>query len=200
MKMKKLVIKVAVLLMTAGYTVAAGAIEKEKPASSSSRVEVVATAQSAVYKLNYSSKAVGTVKVNIYDAKGDLMYTELIRSVKAFQKMYDFSRLGSGNYKIEVAGAEGKIEQTIQIAAVKESLIASVATLDTKGKYELHVRNKVMKPVIVTIYDSSDNLIYEDRIDVDHNFSRVYDFSRHFAKAASFVVYSDDAVIRQVIR
>lgn len=198
--MKKLVIKVAVLMMTAGYSVAAGAIEKERPVNSGSRVEVVATAQTAVYKLSYSSGAVGTVKVNIYDANGELMYTDLIKSVKAFEKMYDFSQLGSGNYKIEVAGAQGKIEQTIQIAAVKESLIASVATLDTKGKYELQVRNKVMKPVIVTIYDSSDNLIYEDRIDVDHNFSRVYDFSRHFAKAASFVVYSDEAVIRQVIR
>ena len=198
--MKKLVIKVAVLMMTAGYSVAAGVIEKEKPASSSSRVEVVEIAQSAVYKLSYSSEALGTVKVNIYDSKGELMYTDLIKSVKAFQKMYDFSQLGSGNYKIEVAGAEGKIEQTIQIAAVKESLIASVATLDTKGKYELHVQNKVMKPVIVSIYDTSDNLIYEDRIDVDHNFSRVYDFTRNFAKAASFVVYSDDAVIRQVIR
>jgi len=197
--MKKLVIKVAVLMMTAGYAVAAGAIEKEKPASSSSRVEVVATAQSAVYKLNYSSEAVGTVKVSIYDAQGDLMYTDLIRSVKAFQKMYDFSGLESGNYKIEVAGAEGKIEQTIQVAAERESLIASVSTLDTKGKYELQVRNKVMKPVIVTIYDSSDNLIYEDQIDVDHSFSRVYDFSRNFAKAASFVVYSDGAAIRQNI-
>jgi hypothetical protein len=198
--MKKLVIKVAVLMMTAGYSVAAGTIEKEKPESATSRVEVVATAKSAVYKLSYASESVGTVKVNIYDAKGDLLYTDLIRSAKSFQKMYDFSQLGSGNFRIEVAGAEGKIEKTIQIASVKESLIASVSTLDTKGKYELQVRNKEMKPVFVSIYDASDNLLYEDQIDVNHNFSRVYDFSRNYAKAASFVVSSDGATITQVIR
>jgi hypothetical protein len=198
--MKKVIFQVAVLMMTTGYVMAKGAIEKEKPATSTSKVEVVATAKKAVYKLNYSSEVVGVVKVNIYDAKGDLMYTDIVKGVKAFQKSYDFNGLEAGNYSVEVTNAEGRVQQTVQIVADAQGLAASVSSLDEKGKYQLQVLRKQMKPVVVNIYDANDNLIFEDLIDVTHNFSRVYDFTKAYDKAAAFVVYSDGAVVRQEIR
>ncbi|MES2731042.1 MAG: hypothetical protein V4714_04810 [Bacteroidota bacterium] len=199
--MKKVLFQVAVLMMTTGYVMAAGAIDKKNPTKSSSRVEVVATTKAAIYRVSYSSEKEGTVKVNIYDAQSNLLYTDYLRNAKKFDKSYDFTGLAEGEYKIEVISVEGKTLQTIYHGIAKEAdLTASVASLDQAGKYTLKVQRKQMAPVVVNIYDSNNQLIYQDEITVDQNFTRVYDFTKSFAKAASFEIYSDGALVRQEVK
>lgn len=197
--MRKLVFPLAVLLMTSGYVLASDANEKEKSAKSS-RVEVVATAKESVYQVTYDSEVAGTVKVNIYDAQNSLLYSDFVRNAKTFHKSYDFNGLSAGEYRIEVINNEGKTQQTIQYKLVdKTQLNAVISTVDATGKYTLKVQRKQVAPVIVNIYDKNDVLIYQDEINVDSDFSRIYDFSKSFAKASVFEVYSNGTVIKQLV-
>jgi hypothetical protein len=134
--MKKVVFRVAVLMITMSYTLAGIAAEKENPTKVSSRVEVVATQKASVYNLFYASEREGAVKVTIYDGQGNHLYTDYIRNAKSFKKSYDFSGLGSGTYRVEVVGEGTKTEQTIQLAKPEATsdLNVKVATLDEKGK------------------------------------------------------------------
>ncbi|MBC7922267.1 MAG: hypothetical protein H7Z75_14390, partial [Ferruginibacter sp.] len=167
-------------------------------------IEVTTTQREAVYKLTYSSELEGTVKVHLYDAQGSRLYTDFIGKAKTFTKHYDFNGLASGEYRFEIVGVEGKQQRTVQYVPAtpiaKAGLKVSVAALEETGKFALKVQRKQTAPVLVSIYNDRNELIYEDRIQANQNFSRVYDLSKSFAKAAAFEVYTDGATIRQAVR
>jgi hypothetical protein len=199
--MKKVVFRVALLMMTTSYVFSANAGEKENPTKASSRVEVVATPKASVYNLFYSSEREGAVKVTIYDTQGNNLYTDYIRNAKTFKKSYDFSGLAVGTYQIEVVGEGTRTQKNIEVVKTTGSALnVKVVTVDEKGKYNLQVKHANMTPVFVNIYDDRDEVIFQEQIDVDHNFSRVYDLTKAFEKAASFEVYSDGESVRQAIR
>ena len=204
MNVKKAMIQTAVLMITTGYAWSANGGQKENPAKVNAGIEVTATQREAVYKVTYSSEREGLVKVHLYDAQGNRLYTDFVGKAKSFVKHYDFNGLVGGEYRFEVVGVDGKQAHTVQHVpaspVAKAGLKMSVAALEEAGKFALKVQHKQATPVLVSIYDDRNELIYEDWVQVNQNFSRVYDLSKSFAKAAAFEVYTDGASVRQAVR
>ncbi len=65
-----------------------------------------------------------------------------------------------------------------------------IKTENGSGKYAVKVVRQSMKPVLITVLDKHNNVVFTETIDVDYNFERVYDISSLESEAKSIVVYS----------
>jgi len=57
-----------------------------------------------------------TLRMNITDATGNLYYSKKVSSATTAQKLFDFSYLEDGVYKIELTGAKESIEKEFEVA------------------------------------------------------------------------------------
>src|SRR5260221_13122888 len=73
------------------------------------KTTVIADATAGIYKLIYRTAEAGKVKVSIYNADGDLVFTETLAHVESFTHLYNFSNLSQGEYSTIV---EDKKEKT----------------------------------------------------------------------------------------
>lgn len=71
------------------------------------------------------------VKMKIYDETGNLYYSQKVSSETTDQKLFDFSYLEDGTYKIVLTGKEGNIEKAFE---VKDNKLVSEQTVELAEK------------------------------------------------------------------
>ncbi|CAN5207739.1 hypothetical protein BH23BAC1_BH23BAC1_08170 [soil metagenome] len=105
--------------------------------------------------------------------------------------LINFSNLSKGKYLVRVKDQNKFYRTTINHLYKESDLKVNVSPLENGSKYNLQVIHNSKNPVWVNIYNSDYKVIYSDKIDVDQNFSRVYDLRKYYGKARSIEVYTD---------
>jgi hypothetical protein len=93
-----------------------------------------------------------------------------------------------GTYKFEVVDQDLKTTEILHHIEKSIKLDVSLAKGSEKGKYTLNVLRDNVNPVYINIYDEYNKIIYQDKIEVEANFSRIYDLSNITAREFSFEV------------
>ena len=136
----------------------------------------VSSTESDKVQLTYRTAGKCRVKVNIYDAQGDKIFTESIINPKSFTKSYDISKLPSGEYQFEIIDRdEVRVEKIVKSAMPKAT--AEIIE-EAEGKFKLVVLGELANPIAVNIYDGFGHLIFGDFVEINKSFSRVYDLSK----------------------
>lgn len=155
------------LAIVAGTTVGANAQRK------SIRLDPVTK---DLYRLTYLNRGDCHIKVEVIDEDGSKLLSEQINQKKSFTKPYNFQNLELGEYSFKVIDAEGeyvtKIKRTDDVY-----MVANIRKLEDE-KAKVIVRGEFMGPVSVNIFDRNDVLVFDDYIDQEKGFSKVYDLSK----------------------
>jgi hypothetical protein len=127
------------------------------------------------FKLYYKGSQSEDVKVAILDESRRIVFSEIIRNVDGFVRPYNFSSLPEGDYTIQITDKEGRQVEKISNRQVKGEALAHLLKVSgSEAKYLLTVSNKNSNEVIVKIYDSADNIIYNKREAASRDFARIY--------------------------
>jgi hypothetical protein len=180
------------LLFTALVLMSAVAFGAGKDDPRGTGIAVIPVKGSETFKLIYKGQSVGKVKLNIYGADANLIYTQSFHGVEGFICPLNFSTLQSGEYTVELIDAEGK--KTEKIVYEKSNLVkfVHVSKINNEtGKYLLSVSNSTKGPINVKIYDANDNLIFSETKEIAGQFAQVYKLESD-SKAFTFHV-SDNA-------
>lgn len=167
--MKRLTLTLAVLVTVIGTAFATGNDKKD------SRVTVLPGQDR--YKLIYTGDEATTVKIRVRDENGKLLRTDRIKNETGFMKPYNTKKLNAGTYTFEVTDKYGVVEQEFTIAPVKETKVMEVRAMDDQ-KYRLIVKQEEIGPLFVTIYDSKNNILHQEKHQDMDGFTRIYDLSR----------------------
>ncbi|WP_421890735.1 hypothetical protein [Marinoscillum sp.] len=168
--MKKLTMSAAVLLTVMSVAFAAG------DGTNENRARVIAS-KSDIFKVLYVNSESPVVKIRLRDNEGKLIHTDRVKNEGGFMKPYDLSKLENGTYYFEFTDQYGVISEKIELQPEKESSTLSVKALENK-KYELSVEQNEKLPLLLTIYNSNEEVLYKERYQDMKNFSRVYDLSK----------------------
>jgi hypothetical protein len=129
-----------------------------------------------LYQLTYLKDGSCNVMVEVLDEKGTVLHTESIKQRKSFTKPYSFQNLNLGEYSFKVTDEEG-----VYLTKIKRSddvnMVASIKKVSDE-KAKVIVKGEFMGPVTVNIFDSHNVLVFDDYIDHEASFSRVYDLSK----------------------
>lgn len=128
-----------------------------------------------VYRFTYLDDGPCHLKVEVFDEEGHQLLSENINQKKSFTKPYSFQNLRLGEYAFKVTDDDG--EYVTRIKRTDEvTMVASIKKFENE-KAKIIVKGDVMGPVTVNIYDENDVLVFDDYIDEENSFSKVYDLS-----------------------
>ncbi|MEM9391877.1 MAG: hypothetical protein AAGA02_15470 [Bacteroidota bacterium] len=166
---------VAVLLMV-GSVAFANNSKKDKKTTSSKVAVVQNTNQK--FKLVYLEEMVGEVKVNIKNAQGSLVHSQLVENEAGFAQQYDFEKLPLGQYTFEIIRPDGaKIIKKVQhkAAIAQAEIKGHVLDVNDNKKFRLAVVKYNDQPVDINIYNDQNELIHSETVRSKDSFRKTFD-------------------------
>jgi hypothetical protein len=120
------------------------------------------------------------LKMKIYDNKGNLYYSKKVSSTTTDQKLFDFSYLEDGVYKIVLIGAEKKVEKEFSIEDNKLK-VESTNELTEKTMFRSEKDNLYVsylsfenKKFNLSITDASGDEVFEESYTSTPTFSKKF--------------------------
>jgi hypothetical protein len=95
--------------------------------------------------------------------------------VKSFKKSHDFKNLKLGEYSFKITDDEGVY--VTKIKRTEEKLMIAVVEKIDDAKSKIVITGEFITPVSVNIIDRNDVVVFDDYINHEKGFSRVYDLS-----------------------
>jgi hypothetical protein len=168
MKTKSLLIAALVVVSATVSTFA-----KEEPTKTG--FAIVPVKGSQTFKVIYKSENTGSTKVNIYNAKSKVIFTESVSNAGGFILPLNFAGLTAGEYTIELIDATGTKTEKINFQpATKSKLNVHVAKMSEAGKFLLAFSNSQLEVLTIKIYDGFNNLVYNETKELSGDFAQVY--------------------------
>jgi hypothetical protein len=161
------------------------------------RLVVVNQKAIGTFKVIYEGEKKGSVKLNILNAVGTLVFSESINASEGFIRPLNFSGMTPGQYTIEVIGATGKSVQTVEYGVEAQANNVHIAKISDEGKYLLAVANNGQEEINVKIFDGSNNLVHNQSMKVTGSLGLVYNLSK-IAGTPTFEVTDKTGTIKTV--
>lgn len=191
--MKTNVLLIAALLLVSVHI---SAVAEETPVNAG--LAIVAKSQDVFKVIFKNERAVSKIRMNIYNASSNLIYTEVV-SGDGFIRPLRFSGLVPGEYTIEITDGTTKHSEKINYrpapAASKKAV--HVSKIAGEEKYLVSVANATGEKVTINIYDEFDRLLHTETRQINDQFAQVYNVKN---KKVSSVEVIDEAGNKRVSR
>lgn len=152
---------------------------------------------SEVFKVIYKNETAGKVKVNVYNDRAEVVYTEQLTNTAGFILPLNFSKLGFGAYTVELIDASGKQIEKIVYEPTKVENIRIAKLGNADGKFLVSVMNAKNDKVTVRIFDNYNNLLHDEVKSVSGDFAQVYTV-KNLTGACTFEVTDNSGHVKTV--
>ncbi len=142
------------------------------------RLVVVNQKSNGTFKVIYEGEKKSSVKMNIVDAKGMVVFSETVKSVDGFIRPINFAGMKPGQYTIEILDGSGKAVQTVNYINDNTITNVHVAKIADEGKYLLAVANEGTEEINVRIFDGFNNLVHDQNMTVSGSLGLVYNLKQ----------------------
>lgn len=180
--MKKLFALFGMLTLAVSFSVAGG---KDYP--SGNEVSIVKTG--LAIKVFYKAEGSRYAKVSILDAKGNLIFYDVVKARNGFIRSYNISELPYGAYTVKVSDSNGVRSQAFEVSG-PVSMPYKVTRLEKQDKYLLSIPSGNAQVVRVKIFDEQLNVLYSGTEKLRGDFAKVYHI-KNLKGAAHFEVYGN---------
>lgn len=131
-----------------------------------------------ICKLFYRGEQAGDVRVYIYNERGRIVFSELIRKTDNFMRPYNFSTLPEGDYTIVLNDGQTKrIEKVHHLRPVSSRVVNVIRINKDENRYLLAVPNHGHDVLTIRIFDEHRSLLFEGKERVDGDFAKVYNLN-----------------------
>lgn len=153
---------------------------------------------SEVFKVIYTNEIANKVKVNLYNANSQIVFSESINNTDGFILPLNFSRLNFGEYKLELIDANGKrVESIVYQQAKSIDNIRISKIYNAEGKFLVAVANPKNEKVTVKIFDNFNNLLHTEVRSVSGDFAQVYNV-KNLTGTCTFEVSDNSGRVKTV--
>ena len=162
-------------------------------------VSVKEIAQGKV-QLAYYGKAPEKIHVRIYDEKDKEIFKETIKSVKGIKKPYNISQLPYGAYRFEVkVENETTVHNISHEAPAYPGNVKIVARSFAQDKFKMMVMGPGYKDFKLRVYDQNNQLLFQQKIDQNENFGRVFNLNGSNARTVRLVLSNQTGILQTKI-
>lgn len=167
MKTKSLYVA-ALMTLAAAFT----AVGKDEPAALG--LAVVPVKGSEVFRVIYKSENPSKVKLSVYNAASEVVFTENMGSVGGFIRPLNFSGLAFGEYTIELTDGSGKKTEKVSYQPAKSTTNVHVSKLAQPDKFLLSVTNSGKETITVRIFDEENNLLHVSSKEITGDYAQLF--------------------------
>ncbi|MEP0369026.1 MAG: hypothetical protein ABJN36_05945 [Cyclobacteriaceae bacterium] len=181
--MRNTIKTIAALLIVLGAAKTNASVDST---SVGSYCKVVAQNQEDNFKLIYKGAQGETVNVQWIDDKGQVVYSENIKSTDAFVKQYNLSTLPDGEYTVKVSAKDYEFAEEV-ILGDMSGLKFNIRTLESKSVVMTGVKPDA-KDVRLYVLDAEGNQIYTESYDKGTVVQKKYNFEGLSTDQVTFVL------------
>jgi len=189
MKPKSLYVA-ALMILAAAFT----AVGKDEPAAVG--LAVVPVKGSEVFRVIYKSDNLRKVKLTVYNADSQIVFTETMNKVGGFIRPLNFTGLAFGVYTIELTDDEGTKSERVSYFPAKKSTAVHVSKLAQPDKFLMSVTNGSKDVITVKIYDDKSNLVHTSTKEVSGDYAQL--FSVKDMEGVTFEISNSAGTLRTV--
>lgn len=139
----------------------------------SSRV-VIVSQKSGLFKVIYEGAKAGKVTMKISDSRGNVVFTETIKSINGFIRPVNFAGMELGTYTITIVDETGAQVNTITYENKTVVKNVRIAKISGENKYLLAVAKGETEEINVRIFDGNNNLVHNEDLTINGNFGLIY--------------------------
>jgi hypothetical protein len=173
--MKKFITLTLTLTVLSCTIMFANGTDDEKKSSASASGAAVVKNGESTFRVIYKSEKESDVRVTIFNAKDELVYSEKVNNTDGFTRPYNFGTIGEGEYTISIEDGSKKQVEKVSYYATKSSKTLNVLKLHSEeGKYLVMAAGQGNELITVSIYDGQNNLVHKSTEATKGNFSKLY--------------------------
>ncbi|WKN45723.1 hypothetical protein [Tunicatimonas pelagia] len=117
--------------------------------------------------------------LRIKDENGRTLYRETLNGEDAYMKKYDFSRLPSGEYVVEVRTANGTTKEAFSLnEGAAQAVYFKPAIKVEPQKVSVVFKNQINSSVSLKLFDQDGRVLYEERVASQEKFAKGLDLSK----------------------
>lgn len=139
--------------------------------------------------------------LRIKDKRGHVLHREVISQSEVYARRYDFSKLPSGEYIVELRTNEGVIKEAFAIEAGKTNLLYFKPAVQLEPDLiKVAFMNRIDSPVSLKLYDQTGRVLYEEKVPSQEKFSKSLNTSKLKAGQYSLAILGDNYVYSRSIQ
>ena len=192
--MKKIIVlAVSVLCGTLAF-----ANGMDDPSKETSSAVVLSSTGSRLVKVYYKSLRTANVRLTIFNDRHQRIFSEMIKQESGFMRPYNFDKLPEGEYTIEIENGVSKQIEKVNTSLPKSVIMVHLAKVaGVEKKYALTGVSPRTEDLMVRIYDSVSQLVYEKSMKVSGAFGEVFNL-KNISGDYTIEVSDDQGVIKRV--
>ncbi|HEX5170573.1 MAG TPA: hypothetical protein VFW11_15460 [Cyclobacteriaceae bacterium] len=160
-------------LVAASIAIGSMAMAAKSDPSSSSGMAV--TREGSTFKVYYKAPEQSDVKVTIYNASNQVVFSESFKRSEGFIRPYNFEKLAEGDYTIELKDENGRRTEKISYAEARPAeKIAKIVQLPGTEKFALLVPDNGSKSLSVDIYNEYGTTVYSRTQHISGDFTQLF--------------------------
>lgn len=184
-------------MLVVAFSLIGSAAFAQDPANS--KLVVVGTGESGIYKVIYKNPSASKVKMAIETEAGKTVFSQSLRVSEGFVRNVNFNGMAPGAYSIVVADENGKhagqLTFGVNASTLKTVHVSKIASNDSK--YLLSVANDGGDEINVRIFDGENNVVHNQTLAVNGTLGLVYDL-KSVSGAPTFEVSDNAGTVRTI--
>lgn len=183
--MKKLVVMFGVLMIISRVAFAG---DVNAPKATATKVSL----KGDVVKIFYRSENSDKVRVTIYDANANIIFSEQIKSESSFVRPYNLENLPYGEYTVVIEDKNGKTEEKVSYVNNKgtKSLASIISKKESRGVI-VALTSKGDADVTYRLLDNEKNVLYSETQKVNGQSAKSFNLEK--VKGAVTIEVSDSS-------
>ncbi len=126
-----------------------------------------------------SASSVDQAILRIKDHVGRVLYREVLTGEEAYMKKYDFSRLPSGEYVVEVRTKTGVTEEAFSLNEGAANVVYFKPAIKIESqKVSVVFQNRINSPVSLKLFDERGRVLYEEQVASQEKFAKGLNLSK----------------------
>ena len=187
--MKKLVIIVIAVIMTVGFS-------SLSVAGSDKGMAVREGKHSGQFDVIYAAPEAGKVAVYIYNEARTLVHSQYVKSEHGFILPINLSGMPHGAYAIEINNGVQVQTQVFHYAPTCSNTLVNIHKLTDNRQVALTL-SSALPGTSISIFDQQANLLYQEVVEQDSDFARLYDLQKIAGNSVSIEVYGQDQLLER---
>jgi 5-hydroxyisourate hydrolase-like protein (transthyretin family) len=131
-----------------------------------------------VVKVFYKGSSSSNVKIKIFNAEAQEVYSETIVKTDGFVRPYNISQLPQGNYRIEMTDGASEYRENITVSPARQPMFHVLPMKESAGKFLLLVAKVPNSEVTVTVYNRDGVQVHKQVNKANEDFAQVLNLEK----------------------
>jgi len=137
-------------------------------------------------RVAYQKSGSEKVAIKIYDAKKNLLFSDIQKNSTYLKRNYNLDRIGEGTYFVKIISGDFEIDQKVIVGREQESKFSAYLSPDLINNKVRIAFQHAKEPVRISVLDKDGSKLYDKTLFDKQNFSSLFNLSS--LKSGNYII------------